>query len=288
VEDRSHDSRHLDHRSPSPQNVSVPPLSLADVQALAIVAAVLGVAVWERLSPNTSSSRSSKRSVTANIGLLAINTVLVAGPAFYFVNRFWQAPLLSATATLPLGDVGTALQFLWWFLALDLTSYFLHRAFHAVPLLYRLHCAHHSDRDVDLTTAFRRHPIEFLLNAVVTCGVGLAVGAPLEAIGIYGLIATVLQIWHHGNLAVAASVERAIGWLLVTPALHRSHHAVDFEAANCNYGTVLSVWDRIFRTASRAPEPKEFGVRGLEGPDHQSLKMVLLSPILVDPRYKKN
>lgn len=267
--------------------MSVPPLSLADVQALAIVAAVLGVAVWERLAPNNS-SRSSKRNVTANIALLAINTVLVAGPAFYFVNRFWPAPPLSATVTLPLGDVGTALRFLWWFLALDLTSYFLHRAFHAVPILYRLHCAHHSDRDVDLTTAFRRHPMEFLLNAVVTCGAGLAVGAPMEAIGIYGIFATVLQIWHHGKVAVPPLVERTIGKLLVTPTLHRSHHAVDFEAANCNYGTVLSVWDRIFRTASSGPEPQEFGVRGLEGPDHQGLKMVLLSPIVVNPHYKKD
>ena len=48
------------------------------------------------------------------------------------------------------------------FLLLDLLRYAVHRCEHAVPLFWRFHALHHSDPDVDVTTAVRHHPIEYV------------------------------------------------------------------------------------------------------------------------------
>jgi sterol desaturase/sphingolipid hydroxylase (fatty acid hydroxylase superfamily) len=264
--------------------MSIDSLSLADAQALAIVATVLAVTVAERCRPRVGCSHDPKPRWGTNIALLFINLALVAVPLSYLMGRLADPQIFSIPGQSTRGGAGALVSWLWWFLVLDLASYFLHRSFHSLPLLYRIHCAHHSDRAVDLTTSFRRHPVEFFLNAALTCTVGIAIGTPLDVVGIYGIAAGVLQIWHHGNLAMPESVDRALGKLIVTPALHRSHHALGFDAANCNYGAILSVWDRIFHTLHSGPEPHEYGVGGLTGPEHQRLGKVLLSPLLFDPR----
>ena len=56
-------------------------------------------------------------------------------------------------------------------IVLDLTMYFQHVMFHAVPVLWRLHMMHHADLDFDLTTGLRFHPIEIFLSM----GIKLAV-----------------------------------------------------------------------------------------------------------------
>ena len=58
----------------------------------------------------------------------------------------------------------------------SLAAYAYHRASHVVPLLWRVHRVHHTDRAFDLSTAFRSHPIEVLLIAPVAIGIGLASG----------------------------------------------------------------------------------------------------------------
>ena len=45
---------------------------------------------------------------------------------------------------------------------MQFAAYWLHRAFHAIPVLWRIHTVHHCDADVDATTANRHHPLELI------------------------------------------------------------------------------------------------------------------------------
>jgi len=40
---------------------------------------------------------------------------------------------------------------------------------HKIPLLWRFHKVHHADRDIDVTTGIRFHPIEALFSMVYKC-----------------------------------------------------------------------------------------------------------------------
>lgn len=57
-------------------------------------------------------------------------------------------------------------------LALDLLRWVMHGALHRVPVLWRLHRAHHSDLDYDCTIGLRIHPAEALVtHAIVVAAV---------------------------------------------------------------------------------------------------------------------
>src|SRR6201999_2190212 len=53
----------------------------------------------------------------------------------------------------------------------DVAGYWMHRAMHRVPVLWRLHAVHHAPTELHWFEAWRQHPIDFLVH-------GLAVGLP--------------------------------------------------------------------------------------------------------------
>jgi sterol desaturase/sphingolipid hydroxylase (fatty acid hydroxylase superfamily) len=133
-------------------------------------------------------------------------------------------------------------------LLLDLLVYCQHRAFHGIPLLWRVHRVHHSDVDFDYTTAFRFHPLEALLtNAAALASIALF-GLPAAGILIHQALAGGMTIVEHANAALPSNIESWVRWLVVTPSLHRVHHSVDAPSFDSNFGTILSIWDRLLGT----------------------------------------
>jgi sterol desaturase/sphingolipid hydroxylase (fatty acid hydroxylase superfamily) len=65
---------------------------------------------------------------------------------------------------------------------LDLAIYAQHVAFHAVPVLWRLHRMHHADLEFDVTTGVRFHPVEIVLSMMIKFAVVIAIGAPALAV----------------------------------------------------------------------------------------------------------
>ena len=148
-------------------------------------------------------------------------------------------------------------------LALDLVGYLLHRVQHAVFPLWRLHAVHHSDIDVDATTAIRHHPFETAVNAIVLLLLILVIGMPPWALPVYAAFVLALELFVHANIRLPARIDAALGWLVMTPGLHRTHHAATPEFYNSNFGAVLTIWDRAFRTLAPplpAENPPGFGV----------------------------
>src|ERR1051326_7877874 len=85
-------------------------------------------------------------------------------------------------------------------LLMDYTYFLWHIALHRVPLLWRLHIAHHADLDLDTTTALRFHFAEVLASIPFTAG-------QIVTIGVTPSFLTVWQVWfgccvmfHHSDV----------------------------------------------------------------------------------------
>lgn len=167
------------------------------------------------------------------------------------------------------------------FVLLDLVEYGFHRLSHRWHWLWRLHAVHHSDPMVDASTALRSHPVEVSISVVVKVMLCLGLGIPLWAEGARAVVANPWALFQHANLAGSGRVNRSLGWLLATPAMHKIHHSTDLRETNTNFGVIFSCWDRFFGTYAHPQDnaTRTFGVAGLTGESWQTLTGMLLTPL---------
>jgi sterol desaturase/sphingolipid hydroxylase (fatty acid hydroxylase superfamily) len=128
-----------------------------------------------------------------------------------------------------------------------------HVAAHKVPVLWRLHQVHHADRDIDVSTGVRFHPIEIGLSMLWKIVVVLALGAAPSAVLLFEIILNGGSLFTHANIALPAWLDRALRTVFVTPDMHRIHHSVLRREHDTNFGFNFSVWDRLFGTYTNEP-----------------------------------
>lgn len=139
-------------------------------------------------------------------------------------------------------------------LVAEATYYWLHRLFHASRVGWWVHRVHHSSTDLHWWSAFRFHPVEVVVTAVVPAAVGAWCGAG-SAAAVYSFAATVVTTFAHADVYVPG---RALDHVVCTPGYHRTHHETGRE--RCNYALVLPLADLVFRTADfRRGDPRRFG-----------------------------
>ncbi|MCF7822362.1 MAG: sterol desaturase family protein [Mariprofundaceae bacterium] len=164
---------------------------------------------------------------------------------------------------------------------LDLVIYAQHVLVHAVPLLWRLHMVHHSDRDIDVTTGLRFHPLEIIFSMLIKVSVVVLLGAPALAVLIFEVVLNGMAMFNHSNVRLPKAVDAIIRMLFVTPDMHRVHHSIIKRETNSNYGFNLSIWDRLFGTYIVQPEKGHQGMtigltQFLDQPAHQLIWMLRL------------
>jgi sterol desaturase/sphingolipid hydroxylase (fatty acid hydroxylase superfamily) len=137
---------------------------------------------------------------------------------------------------------------------LDMLIYFQHRLFHYVPLLWRIHSLHHSDGDIDVSTALRFHPLEILLSLFIKCAAVQVLGAPLLAVIVFEIILNGMAMFNHGNIRLPLAIDNLLRMLVVTPDMHRVHHSQRHQEMNHNFGFNLALWDKLFRTYTAQPQ----------------------------------
>lgn len=138
-------------------------------------------------------------------------------------------------------------------LCVDFLLYLMHRLYHKHPLLWKIHAAHHSDTSVDFSTALRFHPFEFLLTTLAVSALVVALSPAIEAVLGYFILHAISTFFTHGNFLLSNGIARVVGFVFVTPNQHTLHHSLVRIQANTNYGIVLSIWDRMFKTLSVFP-----------------------------------
>ena len=136
------------------------------------------------------------------------------------------------------------------FIVLEGMVYALHRAFHQVPLLWRLHAVHHLDTEVDVTTAHRHHTLELVIVSMVLVPVILLLAPPTVVLLAYFMLRGVVVLLSHSNLYLPERADRWLRRVVVTPDFHRLHHAADQRYTDSNYGTVTPWFDYLFGTAT--------------------------------------
>ena len=140
-------------------------------------------------------------------------------------------------------------------LVLDFAIWAQHIAFHRIPVLWALHKLHHTDVDLDATSAGRFHPLEILLSLGLKAGLAVAFGIPAAAVIVYESLLAVFAVLTHANIGANPVAERRLARVVITPGLHRVHHSIHVDESNSNFGTITSIWDRIFGTLR--PETRE-------------------------------
>jgi sterol desaturase/sphingolipid hydroxylase (fatty acid hydroxylase superfamily) len=251
-------------------------LGPASWSALAIAGA-FALGLWaERRAPHESVSGRWR----VNAGLFAAATLaraLVFGGGEWQVARWTEASHFGA---FPLAGAPAWLAAALTLPALDLVSYGWHRANHRVALLWRFHRVHHADPAVDVSTSLRFHPGEILLSLPVRFAAIALLGAPVAGVVLFEAVFGAANALEHGNVALPARLEGALGRVLVTPALHRRHHSQRAEEHDANYGTTFSVWDRAARTLCPGDSASHFALGLPEGAtgDPRGLGAMLLEP----------
>jgi len=165
----------------------------------------------------------------------------------------------------------------------DLMIYLQHRAFHAVPFLWRLHAVHHCDTSLDLSSGIRFHPVEIVLSMLFKVFVAVGLGAPPEAIAVYELILTGMALFNHADFRLPNGLERVLRWFVVTPPMHRIHHSDRRVETDSNYGNALSLWDRLLGTYRDKPmAPLNIGLARWRTDGDQKLTRLLGLPFRED------
>ena len=139
----------------------------------------------------------------------------------------------------------------------DFAIWFQHLVTHKVPVLWRLHRVHHADRDIDVTTAIRFHPVEILLSMLLKIGLVYLVGPAAWAMVAFEIILNGTAMFNHANLNLPHWLDAIIRTLLVTPDMHRIHHSTKRAEHDSNYGFALSIWDKLFGTYNATPQGGE-------------------------------
>ena len=189
-------------------------------------------------------------------------------------------PVLLDGAALPLPA-----QFLLGFIASDLLDYLLHLAGHRYDWLWRLHSVHHSDPFLDATTAGRTHPLETSIGVVAKIGLYWLLGLPLWIEGVRAVLHNPIAMIQHANVNFPGWLER-LRPVLVTPAMHRLHHAEERAYHDRNLGVIFSFWDHLFGTAVAAGTAASgrVGLAGYFDERWQTVAGMLATPVRTLPR----
>lgn len=139
----------------------------------------------------------------------------------------------------------------------DFASYWLHRWKHAWPVLWQFHKVHHSQSELSVFTRFRFPLLDRLLDMVVLFPIGIITGSATVPLALYLLMALRSCLEHSGQTWTYGP----LGWLIVSPSFHGTHHSKAPEHIDRNFAGSFAVWDRMFGTyAPRGDKPLTYGL----------------------------
>ncbi len=242
--------------------------------------------VWEQLIPWKKTLHSLPVRWWNNISLFLLNKYLL-----FWLIPFTVIPVAIYAKSNSLGilnifALNSALTLILGFFLYDLSHYILHRLLHINSVLWRFHRVHHSDPDVDISTELKHHPLESLFNFLFSVFVVLVFGIPPVAIIFRSFFTQVISLFSHANVKLTEKIDQLLRLVIITPAMHLVHHSSYRPETDSNYGTLLSVWDRLFNTYIERPElGYEYMRIGLDS--FRSKRELWLDQLLLQPFNRK-
>jgi sterol desaturase/sphingolipid hydroxylase (fatty acid hydroxylase superfamily) len=173
-------------------------------------------------------------------------------------------------------DAPIAIKAIISFLLLDYSNYIWHILLHKLPILWRFHLVHHTDLDLDITTAFRFHFGEMIGSVFFRGAAIILIGASPVMVIIYEIVFETATQFHHSNTKFPFQFEKVLNYLIVTPRMHGLHHSVIRAETDSNFSVIFSFWDRIHKTIN-LNKPQQQVVIGVPSyDDHKELTIGFL------------
>ncbi|MBI5075929.1 MAG: sterol desaturase family protein [Nitrospirae bacterium] len=236
--------------------------------------------LFEYVRPYRPSSVPKRERLLTNISLTIFNSAVLS--------------LLFATATInsalhvSAGHLGILNSFSLSFwqkvflsvICMDLVFYIWHLLNHRVPLLWRFHRVHHSDLNMDVSTASRFHIGELALSSGIKIGLIYLIGANVVSVILFESLLGLTAQFQHSSVKVPLWFERIFHLLFVPPSMHRIHHSVVIRERDTNYGTILSIWDRLLGTLLKDIDQEGIviGLGPYRKPGELGLRRLLIMP----------
>lgn len=258
--------------------------SEASIRLAVFFFAFILLAVFEYFFPRRTLKYSKVQRWLSNLGISIFNTLLTrliipiagVGAAVFVTEQNW--------GLLNLINLPAWLSIVTFLLVFDLTIYFQHRLFHAIPVLWRLHRVHHTDMDYDVSTGNRFHPLSILISSAIKLALIFVMGPLPVAVIIAEVLLNATSMFNHSNLKISLRFDSKLRYFLVTPDMHRVHHSLNPQEHSKNFGFNFPWWDRLFGSYKDQPEfgheKMEIGIKGFNNEESSGLSNLLLQPLV--------
>ncbi|MBE9227966.1 sterol desaturase family protein [Phormidium sp. LEGE 05292] len=218
-----------------------------------IVGSILIFGILENLFPFFTYKQGLINRMGTNFGLGVLNAIATS------LTTVWLSKWLQEQTTWQ--GLFQGIQPVWLvgilsILILDLYMYFWHRLMHTWPLAWRFHSVHHTERSMNVSTAYRFHAVEVIVSYLPKILLIWFLGIAIQPLLIYELAFICVIVFHHSNWALGYGCDRFLSYFIVTPNYHRIHHSQIVEETNSNYASLLTIWDRIFQSFRHRNDPE--------------------------------
>jgi sterol desaturase/sphingolipid hydroxylase (fatty acid hydroxylase superfamily) len=239
--------------------------------------------VLELINPYREPSVSKKERLVTNVSLAILNSA--------FINLLFSALIFRTASYVAANKAGVLniwnmsmmpywLKVMLAVIFMDFILYIWHLLNHEIPFFWRFHRVHHSDLNMDVSTATRFHIGELSISAVIKIGLIFLIGADIVSVVIFESLLILAAQFHHSSLKVPEWFERIFWLLFVPPSMHRIHHSVVIRERDTNYGTIFSIWDRMLGTLLKDVDQNKIiiGMGSYREADRLKIRHLLLMP----------
>lgn len=185
--------------------------------------------------------------------------ILLQTLAFAGLSGFQIEPLLKADQFGPVLIVFP----LVYMLVIGFFEYWLHRALHDIPILWRLHAIHHQIEEMNAARSYSHWAQDALYLAVITIPLVFLIENPHQHIALLTTFYLVSNYYMHTDNP-AMSFPPFLRHIVADNIYHHYHHSRAIEHWGRNYCSFFSFYDRIFGT-QHMPEDEVFHPTGIDG-----------------------
>lgn len=250
------------------------------VRLLFFWAGILFFLILELWIPYRENTVSKPKRWVHNLSLTLCNSILL--------NLIFSVPILATATYTEVNKLGVLhlvqmpgwLRILVTIVIMDFVLYVWHLLNHEMPFLWRFHRVHHSDLNMDVSSATRFHFGELAISAIIKISLIFFLGASFKGVLIFESALVLCAQFQHSSLRIPWWFEKIFLILFVPPSMHRIHHSVIIRERDTNYGTIYSLWDRFLGTLLMNVDQGKIriGVGAYQSPDKLNLYRLLLMP----------
>ncbi|MEP2810110.1 sterol desaturase family protein [Parasphingorhabdus sp.] len=258
------------------------------ILTLALVPVVIGlyVAPLERLMPFSRNWLEGGNDTSVDL-MMFVSGAFWNGFAKYLMQVLFIVSLVEILE--PLGHglwpsyLPGVVQVFLFILVKDFFRYWLHRAMHEVPFLWRFHAAHHSVKRLYWLNGIRSHPIEVAGQAILFAIPYALLQPSAEIIMVSILMQLSIGIFQHSNIDLKLGFWE---YIFSIGDNHRYHHYPNKEVGDSNYGGEFIVWDILFGTFHKVKGERPHDQIGIGTAPNYPMTMagLLIAPFLPDQK----